>query len=117
MTSTHSDSPTLALVRDLLFSSRITATARSLGISVKILRDPQQLEAENRALLIVDLNHPGAIEAAAQWQQRTSGKTVGFVSHVDNVTIERAREAGIDRVLARSAFVEQLPQILRGESD
>jgi hypothetical protein len=39
--------------------------------------------------------------------------TLGFVSHVDSPTIEAARRAGVDRVLARSAFVEQLPELLR----
>jgi CheY-like chemotaxis protein len=39
--------------------------------------------------------------------------TVGFVSHVDTATIEAARKAGVDRVLARSAFVEQLQGLLQ----
>jgi DNA-binding NarL/FixJ family response regulator len=38
--------------------------------------------------------------------------TVGFVSHVHTDTIEAARHAGIDLVLARSAFVGRLPQLL-----
>ena len=105
-----------ALVRDLIFASRITATARSTGVGVKILREPRQLSSERGELLMLDLNQEGAIDAAVQWKQRTSGKTVGFSSHVDTATIERARAAGIDRILARSAFVEQLPQLLGGES-
>jgi hypothetical protein len=38
--------------------------------------------------------------------------TLGFVSHVDTATIQAARLAGVGSVLARSAFVEQLPQLL-----
>ena len=38
--------------------------------------------------------------------------TVGFVAHVDAVAIDAARRAGIDDVMARSAFAERLPQIL-----
>jgi hypothetical protein len=116
----HGDAPPhdanrpLALVSDLIFASRISATARSLGIDAKILRRPDQLESENGKLLLLDLNLHGAIEAAVQWKRRTSGLTVGFVAHVDAATIDRARDAGIDRILARSAFVAQLPQLLTG---
>jgi hypothetical protein len=39
-------------------------------------------------------------------------RTLGFVSHVDTATIDAARAAGIDQVLARSAFVERLGEIL-----
>jgi hypothetical protein len=38
--------------------------------------------------------------------------TLGFVSHVDSATIDAARAAGIGQVLARSAFVNQLAEIL-----
>ena len=39
-------------------------------------------------------------------------RTLGYVSHVDTDTIDRARAAGIDQVLARSAFSEKLGDIL-----
>ena len=39
-------------------------------------------------------------------------RTLGYVSHVDAGTIASARAAGIDEVLARSAFVEKLADIL-----
>jgi CheY-like chemotaxis protein len=38
--------------------------------------------------------------------------TLGYVSHVQTDVINAARSAGIDEVLARSAFSEQLGQIL-----
>jgi hypothetical protein len=38
--------------------------------------------------------------------------TLGYVSHVQTETINLARQAGVDQVLARSAFVEQLGGIL-----
>ncbi len=40
--------------------------------------------------------------------------TVGFVSHVHAERINEARAHGIGRVLARSAFVVELPELLRG---
>ena len=104
--------PVLALVRDLMFSSKIGATARALGVEVKVIRDPAQLAGQAGKLLLVDLNQPGAIEAASQWRDSAGGKVVGFVSHVDTDAIQRAREAKLDQVMARSGFVEALPELL-----
>ena len=105
-------SPVLALVRDLMFSSRISATARAANVPVKLLRDPAALAGAEGRLLIVDLNQPGALEAAVAWKRNASGEVVGFVSHVDAETISRAKSAGIDRVIPRSRFVEVLPELL-----
>ena len=41
-------------------------------------------------------------------------KVVGFVSHVRADRIAAAKQAGIDQVLARSAFVAKLAGILAG---
>src|SRR5580765_456966 len=104
--------PVLALVRDLMFVSRIGAEARALKLEIRIIRDPSKLAGELGRLLLVDLNLDGAIDAASSWQQSTNGQTIGFVSHVDADTARRAREAGIGRILARSRFVELLPTLL-----
>ena len=37
---------------------------------------------------------------------------MGFVSHVDTQLILLARQAGVDEVMARSAFAANLPKIL-----
>jgi hypothetical protein len=58
------------------------------------------------------LNLAGAISAASEWQ-KGGGSVVGFVSHVDEKTIGEARQAGIAQVLARSRFVQILPDVLR----
>ncbi|MGE5609059.1 MAG: hypothetical protein ACM359_07380 [Bacillota bacterium] len=104
--------PVIALVRDLLFATRISSTAHALSVPVKMVRDPHQLNADAARCLIVDLNLPGAIDAAVGWKATQGGPVVGFVSHVDTATIEHARSAGIDRVVARSQFVQILPQLL-----
>ena len=103
---------TIVLVRDLIFSSRIRAEAKSTGVELTMLRDAAQLASAAGARLIVDLNQAGALDAAAAWKNRTNGVVVGFTSHTDGTTIARARELGMDQVLARSAFVQQLPQLL-----
>ena len=38
--------------------------------------------------------------------------TMGFVSHVDTELIVAARQAGVDEVMARSAFAANLAKIL-----
>ena len=105
---------TIALVRDLMFASRIRATAKDLGVEVRMVRDPSQLSAVGGSRLLVDLNQDGAIEAAHAWKAATGGVAIGFVSHVDVDTVGRARAAGIDQILARSRFVQLLSELLRG---
>jgi hypothetical protein len=104
---------TIALVRDLLFASRIRGTAKELGVSVRLVRDPAQLVPAGGTRLLVDLNQEGAIDAAREWKAATGGVAIGFVSHVDVETVTRARAAGIDEVITRSRFVETLPKLLR----
>jgi hypothetical protein len=105
--------PILVLVRDLMFASKISATAQSEGVAVKMIRDPEKLAGEQGDRLIVDLNQAGALEAAAQWKSKSGARVVGFVSHVDRETIDRARSMGIDEVLPRSQFVQRLPELLK----
>ncbi len=106
----------LALVRDLMFSGKISAEARAAGVAIKMIRNPADLAlvAQTTAsLLIVDLNLADAIPAAAAWGRAAGRSVVGFVSHVDAQTIAAAREAGIKQVLARSQFVAILPELMR----
>ena len=110
-------SPVVALVRDLIFGSRIKATAADLGVSLQLVRDPAKLLIHPGRRLIVDLNLAGGIEAAVGWARIYHGDVVGFVAHVDTVTIARARDVGISKVLARSRFVEVLPDLLKGSAE
>lgn len=86
-----------------------------MGIPCSIVRDPAKLsDVPPARVLLVDLNLPGAIEAAARYRQLyPETAVVGFVSHTDAATIAAARQAGLEKVLARSAFVEQLPTLLQ----
>lgn len=103
----------VALVRDLMFSSRILATARAMGVEARVLRDPAQLQSEEAVRLLLDLHQPGAIEAASAWRAAAPGRlAIGFFSHVDADTAARARAAGIDVALPRSAFVQRLESLL-----
>jgi hypothetical protein len=107
----------IALVRDLLFVSKITATAKQVGAAVQVVRDPAKIAEHRGSRLIVDLNLPGSIEAAKTWMSKNSHDVVGFVSHTDAQTIADARAAGIECVMARSQFVQSLEELLNGDSE
>jgi hypothetical protein len=101
----------LLLCRDLMFLSKVTATARATGATVQVVRDPTLLPPVG-SRLFVDLNQDGALDASVVWKRATGGEVVGFVSHVDADTIARARQSGLDQVLARSQFTANLERLL-----
>lgn len=98
-----------------MFRSKIAASARAVEASITFVREVERLTDHPGRLLVVDLGETGAVEAAVAWKTRFSGPVIGFASHVDTATIARARDAGFDRVLARSGFVAELESILRVE--
>ena len=115
----------LAAVEDLLFRSKISETALSLGIEAAFPRNPRRLlEALRESppdLLVLDLNsarfEPLALLQTMKSDVATRGvPTVGFLSHVQKDLAVAAREAGCDRVVARSAFTKDLPRILAGRA-
>jgi DNA-binding NarL/FixJ family response regulator len=111
----------LAAVDDLLFSSKIRATAKQTGVDLTFARTPAEIMEQARALgpslVIFDLNsgksEPIATIAAIKQDQSLAGvRTLGFVSHVDAAVIHAARNAGADEIMARSTFAANLAEIL-----
>ena len=111
----------LLLSDDMMFTSRVTGTARDLGLSVRTARAFDALKAlaasESPACVIVDLANPGlVIEDLVRWLGETyspAPRVIAYGSHVDAETLQRARTAGCDVVLPRSKFVSELPIKLR----
>jgi len=108
-------------VDDLIFSVKISTAAKALGVDIYFERAPDgvlpTVREKRPSLLILDLNSrrlkPMEVIAAIKGDPALAAtRTLGYVSHVDSETIAAARTAGIDQVLARSAFVEQLGEIL-----
>jgi PleD family two-component response regulator len=115
----------LAAVEDLLFKSKVSETASTLGIEASFPRNPKRLlEALRESppdLLVLDLNsarfEPLAVLKSVKSDEATRDvPTVGFLSHVQKDLAVAAREAGCDRIVARSAFTRDLPQILAGST-
>jgi PleD family two-component response regulator len=116
----------LAILDDLLFTSKIRSAAGHAGVTLVCARSSQgaleQMRAETPSLVILDLNNPrtdplGTVAAMRADAALASIPTLGYVSHVDTATIEAARATGVGEVLARSAFVNNLVEILTKSRD
>ncbi len=106
----------IACVEDLLFLSRIREAAA--GAKVTVALEPAVLVAACRTLpaplVLIDLDTArrdalAAVHALRAETDLGEVPIVGFVSHVDTTRATAAREAGVTRVLPRSAFVRELP--------
>lgn len=111
----------LAAVADLMFSSRIRAAAAGGAADVRFARTAREALEQARtlrpSLVLIDLNggplDPLDTIASLKAEPTLAGtRIVGFVSHVQGNLIAAARAAGIDEVMARSAFVAKLPELL-----
>jgi CheY-like chemotaxis protein len=111
----------IAVIDDLFFSIKIKTAAKTLGSEVYFERTPDQVLESIRSkaprLVIFDLDSGkmrpmDAIAAMKADPALRDVPTLGFVSHVHDDVIAQARAAGIDQVLARSAFVDRLGSIL-----
>jgi CheY-like chemotaxis protein len=109
-------------IEDLIFSIKISTAAKQLGVDIYFerLRDRvlPTIREKQPSMVIFDLNSsrldPMTVIAAMKADpQLQNVKTLGYVSHVDSDAIAAARNAGIDQVLARSAFTAQLGAILQ----
>jgi CheY-like chemotaxis protein len=123
-----------AFVDDLFFTAKIQETARKLNITVDFVKSEQEVfdklaeqapengAAEqngngNPALVIFDLNSVASkpLQTIHKLRQRFKRDTniIGFLSHLQSDLKLKAQEAGCDMVLPRSAFSQNLPQLLR----
>ena len=111
----------LAVLDDLMFTSKIKTTANQLGVVVAFARSADAALKEMRThqpeLVIFDLNNArtnplAVVSAMKEDPALASIPTVGYASHVQVDVIDAARRAGVGDVLARSAFTAQLADIL-----
>ncbi|MFB3923997.1 MAG: hypothetical protein ACE145_19925 [Terriglobia bacterium] len=111
----------LVIVEDMIFLSKIQQTAAAAGVKVGPAMPDNLVEMLGRGQVsgvIIDLKHASgaALETVRRLKADPSSHpipVVGFLSHVQAELAAAAREAGCDQVMARSAFAQQLPQLLR----
>ena len=101
-----------------MFAARIRSAAQHSGATVQFVRTEADLLEHARAavLVLLDLetrwlDAPKCI-GALRADGDVTASIVAFAPHVNVAAIDAARAAGADRVLARSAFVRILPDLL-----
>ena len=110
----------IAVVDDLMFLSRIREAARGTGAEVRSVRGPEDLVAAARdggRLVLVDADSSRLPWAEALGALRADPSVsavpvIAFLSHVHAERADAARAAGASRVLARGAFVQELPRLM-----
>ncbi len=116
----------LALVSDLLFTVKINEAAKRNGMQIDYVKNDEDFLARLREkpapkLVIMDLNIASAspvelIEKIKGQDETKAISVLGYVSHIQGDLKVKAQEAGADAVLARSAFSQNLVQILKRHS-
>jgi len=113
-----------AFVDDLFFLAKIQETARKLNVKVEFVKTDKDLldrleenGDEKPSLIIFDLNNvtakPLTTIPKLKSKLKKGTSIIGFLSHVQGDLKMKAHEAGCDMVLPRSAFSQNLPQLLR----
>jgi CheY-like chemotaxis protein len=111
----------LAVLEDLFFTVKINESAKRAGLPVEFVKSEQDVldrAKTNPALIILDLNFGGveplSLIRKLKAEPETKGVSLlGYVSHVHGELKQQAQEAGCNMVLARSAFSQNLQQILK----
>ena len=119
------DAPTriFAFIDDLFFVAKIQEISRKLNVKVEFVKSDKEIAEKTEniedkpSLIIVDLNSnsikPLPVITKMRSKYKKSTSIVGFVSHVQGDLKMKAQEAGCDVVMPRSAFSQNLPNILR----
>jgi CheY-like chemotaxis protein len=110
----------VALAADMIFAARIRGAAKAAGVPVRVLTSADTVADSIRqgaARLLLDLDFRSADPITLIERLRADPETAGveilaFVSHVRDDRIAAARSAGATRVMARSAFMRELPRLL-----
>jgi hypothetical protein len=121
------DAPTriFCFIDDLFFLAKIQETARKLGVKVGFVKADKDIVAKlvnapedaKPSLIVFDLNNANAKpltlipKLKAKLKRGTS--VIGFLSHLQGDLKVKALEAGCDMVMPRSAFSQNLPNLLR----
>src|ERR1700722_16186483 len=121
----HGKKKILAVVEDLLFTVKISDAAKRAGLEVEFVKSERDVlekaAQENPLLIILDLNFAAVEPLDLITKMKSDGATkqisvIGYLSHVQGELKQQAQEAGANIVMARSAFSQNLPQILKRHS-
>jgi PleD family two-component response regulator len=111
----------LAVLEDLFFTVKIKEAAKRAGLPITFVKSEHDVleQAKNQpALIIIDMNFQGVdplnlIRKLKADEHTKRINLLGYLSHIQGELKVQAQEAGCNMVLARSAFSQNLPQILK----
>jgi CheY-like chemotaxis protein len=111
----------VAAVTDLFFTVKINEAAKRAGMAVAFVKTREDALAaarEKPKLLLLDLNCDAVeplelIRAMKDAAELRAVRIIAFVSHIQADLKKQAQDAGADMVLARSAFSQNIVQMLQ----
>jgi PleD family two-component response regulator len=115
----------LAVVEDLMFTVKIADAAKRAGLEVEFVKSERDVlekaTNEKPLLIILDLNFTAVQPLELISKVKSDGEmkqisVIGYLSHVQGELKQQAQEAGANIVMARSAFSQNLQQILKRHS-
>jgi PleD family two-component response regulator len=118
----HGKKKILAVVDDLLFTVKISDAAKRAGLEAEFVKSEKDVMEkalhEQPLLIILDLNNNSVRPLELISKLKSDGdlrqiSLIGYLSHVQGELKQKAQEAGANIVMARSAFSQNLPQILK----
>jgi CheY-like chemotaxis protein len=121
----HGNKKILAVVEDLLFTVKISDAAKRAGLEVEFVKSEhdviEKAEREKPLLIILDLNFSAVQPLQLISKVKNDGdmkkiSVIGYLSHVQGELKQQAQDAGANIVMARSAFSQNLQQILKRHS-
>jgi hypothetical protein len=121
------DSPTriYCFIEDLFFLAKIQEAARKVGVKVAFVKADKDIvsrladvpEGSRPSLIVFDLNNvsakPLTLIPRLKSKMKRGTSVIGFLSHLQGDLKAKAMEAGCDMVMPRSAFSQNLPNLLR----
>ena len=127
LTPIREDAPTriYCFIEDLFVLAKIQETARKLGVKVGFVKADKDIvarltdvpEADRPSLIVFDLNNvsakPLTLIPRIKSKLKRGTSVIGFLSHLQGDLKAKAIEAGCDMVMPRSAFSQNLPNLLR----
>ena len=120
--TTERTNKVLAVLEDLFFTVKINESAKRAGLPTEFVRSEKdaldKAAAEHPGLIILDLNFSGVDPLELIQKLKTNAATrkiplLGYLSHIQGDLKQQAQQAGCDTVLVKSAFSQNLLQILK----
>jgi hypothetical protein len=112
-------------IEDLFFLAKIQEAARKVGVKVAFVKADKDIvsrladvpEGCRPSLIVFDLNNvnakPLTLIPRLKSKMKRGTSVIGFLSHLQGDLKAKAMEAGCDMVMPKSAFSQNLPNLLR----